>query len=983
MPSKMNLMELKSIMLNTASSNMKKEGENAFKKGQVTYFKGKKIDNIYHVYGRVKDESSLKEVNTHIKINLQKKKLESVECSCDEFKEFSLNGYTFMCSHLTASAYKLLSLLSKGKKKMEETAENNLSKEEKKTESVGVSRLIRKKEKGSEYYEVLEGYGSEKRIIQPYELRSFLENLKAEKIKFKYDFIEIIAPIFHKDLPITFNLKEDSGRIILTTHKQLPVSLNSSNDVFYYKNELYLPSKKQIESYVPLYEKLKRNGAIAYKKDIDNYNRLIILLNSITKNINIAESLRNFAAKLLNLEFFLFEEKGNIYADAFLNYGSRRINILDEIKASDSFVRDYRREERLLMEIEKCSFIICKKRFMFKGNDEELLNILTGRNYSIHSLGKVVLGKGLKERQIYGSSSIKADLYEDEDFYNFFYSIGNLEKDELKSALEKFEAKAKFYKTKTNDFIDFEDDGIRNFFNMLEILDINEAAGQGEARIARNKALYLFEALHSRGQELINGSEALEKIEKILSDLNSKEIDLPKNFNGTLREYQIKGFQWLKTLSKLGFGGILADEMGLGKTIQTIAFILSELGKKTLIVCPTSLIFNWKEEIEKFTKDLKVMVMHGSDREKLEEKINEYDVILTTYGTLRMDIDSYKKFIFDFCIIDEAQNIKNASAQNTQVVKEIKAKTRFALTGTPMENNLTELWSIFDFVMPGYLYSKQRFEEKFILKYPDNLESLKLLIKPLVLRRTKKEVIKELPDKIEKKLSVEMTAAQKAVYSTYIKSVRELVKSSDSKIEIFSYLTKLRQLCLDPSLIIEDYEGGSGKLEVAVELIKDHIESKEKVLLFSQFTSVLDKLGKSLKKEDIKYFYIDGKTKPKDRIERVKDFNSSKDINVFLISLKAGGTGLNLTSANLVIHFDPWWNPAVEAQASDRAHRIGQENLVEVIKLVARGTIEEKIIKLQEDKKELIDNILTGDLENSNLMNSLTKEKLTQLFIRD
>jgi len=983
MDSKMNLIELKSIVLKSASSAMKKEGENAFNKGLVTYFKGKKIDNIYHVYGRIKDESALKELNTHIKINLQKKKLESIECSCDEFKEFSLSGYTFMCSHLTASAYKFFSLLSKGKDDISEEEESKASSEEKKIDSTRVLKLIRKTDKDSEYYEVLEGYGSEKRILQPSGLRTFLESIKEDKIKFKYDYIEITTPIFHKDIPVTFNLKEDNGRIILTTHKKLPISLNLSNDAFYYKNELYLPSKKQIDSYVPLYEKLKRNRAIAYKKDIDNYNKLIFLLNKITKNINIAENLKNFAAKLLKIEFFVYEEKEKIYADIFLNYGSRKINILDEINGTDSSIRDFKREERLLMEIEKYSFEIRKKRFMFTGTDEELFNILAGRNRGIHSLGKVVLGKGLKERHIYGSSSIKADLYEEEDFYNFSYSIGNIERKELRSAFEKYEAKAKFYKTKNNDFIDFEDDGVRSFFNLFEILDINKAIDQGEATLPKDKALYLFEAVHNKGLDFINGFDSLEKIESRLNDLNSKEIDLPKNFNGNLREYQIKGFKWLKTLRELGFGGILADEMGLGKTIQTIAFILSEEDKKFLIVCPTSLIFNWKEEIEKFAKDLKVLIMHGSDRTESEDNINDYDVILTTYGTLRMDIDFYKGFIFDFFIIDEAQNIKNASAQNTQVVKEIKAKTRFALTGTPMENNLTELWSIFDFIMPGYLYSKQRFEEKFILKYQDNLESLKLLIKPFVLRRTKKEVIKELPDKIEKKLLIEMTAAQKAVYSTYIKSVRELVKNSDSKIEIFSYLTKLRQLCLDPSLIIEDYEGGSGKLEMAIELIKDHIESEGKVLLFSQFTSVLDKLSASLKKEGIEFFYIDGKTKPKDRIERVKDFNSSKDINVFLISLKAGGTGLNLTSANLVIHFDPWWNPAVEAQASDRAHRIGQENMVEVIKLVARGTIEEKIIKLQEDKKELIDNVLTEGLENSGLMNSLTKEELTQLFIRD
>ncbi|MBL4935615.1 DEAD/DEAH box helicase [Clostridium sp. YIM B02515] len=979
----MNLIELKSIVLKSASSAMKREGENAFKKGLVTYFKGRKIDNIYHIYGRVKDESTRRELNTHIKINLQKKKLESIECSCDEFKEFSLKGYTFMCSHLTASAYKFFNLLSKGKDDISEEAESKASSEEKKIDNTGGLKLTRKTDKDSEYYEVLEGYGSEKRILQPSELRTFLESIKTDKIKFKYDYIEFTTPIFHKDIPVTFNLKEDSGRIILTTHKKLPIYLNSSNDVFYYKNELYLPSKKQIDSYMPLYEKLKSNGAIAYKKDIDNYNKLIFLLNKITKNINIAENLKNFAAKLLKIEFFVYEEKGKVYADIFLNYGIRKINILDEIKGTDSSIRDFKREERLLMEIEKYSFVISKKRFMFTGTDEELFNILAGRTSTIHSLGKVVLGKGLKERQIYGSSSIKADLYEQEDFYNFSYSIGNIERAELRSAFEKYEAKAKFYKTKNNDFIDFEDDGVRSFFNLFDVLDINKAVEQGETELTRDKALYLLEAIHNKGLDFINGFEALEKIESMLNNLNSIEIDFPKNFNGTLREYQIKGFKWLKTLSELGFGGILADEMGLGKTIQTIAFILSEEDKKFLIVCPTSLIFNWKEEIEKFAKGLKVLIMHGSERTESAEDINEYDVILTTYGTLRMDIDFYKGFVFDFFIIDEAQNIKNASAQNTQVVKEIKAKTKFALTGTPMENNLAELWSIFDFIMPGYLYSKQRFEEKFILKYQDNLESLKLLIKPFVLRRTKKEVIKELPDKIEKKLLIEMTAAQKAVYSTYIKSVRELVKNSDSKIEIFSYLTKLRQLCLDPSLIIEDYEGGSGKLEMAIELIKDHIESEGKVLLFSQFTSVLDKLGESLKEEGIEFFYIDGKTKPKDRIQRVKDFNSSKDINVFLISLKAGGTGLNLTSANLVIHFDPWWNPAVEAQASDRAHRIGQKNLVEVIKLVARGTIEEKIVKLQEDKKELIDKVLTESLENSGLMNSLTKEQLAQLFIRD
>ncbi|MDP4090036.1 MAG: DEAD/DEAH box helicase, partial [Bacillota bacterium] len=351
---------------------------------------------------------------------------------------------------------------------------------------------------------------------------------------------------------------------------------------------------------------------------------------------------------------------------------------------------------------------------------------------------------------------------------------------------------------------------------------------------------------------------------------------------------------------------------------------------------------------------------------------------------LRIDINQYSGIVFDYCIIDEGQNIKNAATQNTRVIKEVKAGARFALTGTPLENNLTELWSIFDFVMPGYLYSKEKFEEKFILRGEDNLEGLKALIRPFILRRTKKEVVSELPDKIEKKFLVEMTAAQKAVYSKYINRVRAMMKRNmDGRIEIFSYLTKLRQICLDPSLVIEDYAGGSGKLEVALELIKEHTADGGKVLLFSQFTSVLDKIGERLDKEKIDFFHLDGRTKPKERVSRVRDFNSGDAVKVFLISLKAGGTGLNLTSANLVIHFDPWWNPAVEDQATDRAHRIGQSDVVEVIKLVAKGTIEEKIIMLQEDKKELIGNILTGELKNSSLLGSLSKEDLHQLFDRD
>jgi SNF2 family DNA or RNA helicase len=967
-------------VLKSAYNIMKKEGEIAFNNGLVTYFNGKKIDGIYHIYGRVKDGNKFIELNTHIKINLQKKKLQGAECTCEEFKEFALSGYSYMCSHLTATAYKFFSLISKNNAETSEKPEKKAFQEPKSIESTGIGRLVRKIEKDSLYYEGHVSAGSEKMSLQPNELRGFLQSIKNMKIKFKYDFIELIVPILHKDLPLTFNLKESKERIVLTTHKKLPIPLNSNNDVYYFKNELYLPSKGQVEKYVPLYEKFKAAGEIFYRKDIKNYNNLISFLSSISRNINISQELRSFISSLSRPEFFIYEDQDKIYCDVMVNYGNSKINIFNENKGTEAFIRDNKKEEKLLMDVEKHSFIKMKNRLMFIGGDEELFNILSKHGDSIHSLGKVILGKGLKHRKIYNSSSIVAELYDKDGYYDFAYNIRDVEVRELNSAFETYKTKNRFYKTKNNGFIDFEDDGVKSFFNLFEVLNVNEKIEEGIVQVEKSKALYLYGNI---GLGFINGLEALKEIENKLTNINNLEVALPDNLKGNLREYQVSGFKWLKTLSELGFGGILADEMGLGKTIQTIAFILSEKNKSTLIVCPTTLIYNWKNELEKFAPTLKVGIVHGTERINLIHNLSEYDVILTTYGTLRMDIDHYADVVFDYYIIDEGQNIKNSLTQNTKVIKEIKARVKFALTGTPIENNLTELWSIFDFVMPGYLYSKESFEEKFVFRGEDNLENFKLLIKPFILRRTKKEVIKELPDKIEKRFLVEMTVAQKAVYSAYIKGVRDIMKNNtEVKIEVFSYLTKLRQICLDPSLIIEDYCGGSGKLKVAMELIKDHIGYNGKVLLFSQFTSVLNIIGQNLSEEGIEFFHLDGKTKPKERIRMVNDFNNSEAIKVFLISLKAGGTGLNLTSANLVIHFDPWWNPTVEDQATDRAHRIGQRDIVEVIKLVAKGTIEEKIVLLQEDKKELIDSIITGELQNSNLINKLSKEDLLQLFNR-
>lgn len=985
----MKLKELADIVFRSSSNLMRNEGEKDFNNGLVSKIKGVRIDNIYHIYGSVRNLTKSSELNTHIKIDLYNKKLDGIKCTCEDFKEISTTAHLFMCRHLTATAYSFFNKVVKNNSDRNEESkeyekpinlmENNSNRKGKDS----TIKLVRKVSKDPTYYEAQYEIGKEKTKLEPRDLRTFLAGINNNKIKFNYDSFEFEASILHKDLPLTFTIKIRKEYFVLTTHKQFPVSLNDKNDVYLFNWQLYLPSKNQIQKYIPICEKLKRNGEILYRTEIENYNKLISFLSSISNNINISEETKDFAANFIKPELHIYEIGKNIYCDIKVTYGNEKINILKDDKSKDTILRNYKKEDKIFMELEKYRFIRRDERLLFIGGDEELFDILSNSENNLYSLGNVTFGEGLKHRRIYDYTSIEAHLQEKDGYFDFSYGIHNIENSELNSALVAFKQNSRFYKTKNNNFLDFEDEGVKNFFYLIDTLNTNEKIKTGLIQIEKNKALYLNEKIKSKNLQFIKGYEMLNDIENTLQDINNMYIKVPVKLKATLREYQINGFRWLKRLGTLGFGGILADEMGLGKTIQTIAFLISEENKKSIIISPTSLIYNWKAELERFAPSLKIAIVHGekSERHKLIQNLKNYDVILTTYGTLRMDIQRYEDIIFDSCIIDEAQNIKNHLALNTKVIKEVKAKVRFALTGTPIENNLTELWSIFDFIMPNYLYSKGNFESKFINNREENLEELKLLIKPFLLRRTKNEVLKELPDKIEKKFIVEMTTAQKAVYKSYIKAVRDKMKNnSEGKIEVFSYLTRLRQICLDPSLVIDEYKGGSGKLKIATEFIEKHIETDGKVLLFSQFTSVLKNIGENLKGKGILYLYLDGKTKPVDRIRLVDEFNNSNEKKVFLISLKAGGTGLNLTSANLVIHFDPWWNPSVENQATDRAHRIGQRNVVQVIKLVAKGTIEEKIILLQENKKDLIDSVITGELTNSDGLGKLTKEELLEIF---
>ena len=439
--------------------------------------------------------------------------------------------------------------------------------------------------------------------------------------------------------------------------------------------------------------------------------------------------------------------------------------------------------------------------------------------------------------------------------------------------------------------------------------------------------------------------------------------------------------------------------MGLGKTIQVIAIILSyiENCKKDklpiIVVCPSSLSLNWKAEIEKFANNINSMVISGSLAKRKEQikDIPNYDVVITSYDLLKRDIDIYNELDYEFryIIADEAQYMKNSNTQNAKAIKKLKAKTKFALTGTPIENSLSELWSIFDFLMPGYLFSYKKFRENFevpIVKDENEevMQNLRKIIEPFILRRTKKQVLTELPDKTVTVLNNEMNEEQQKLYISYLTEAKAELSEQisingfeKSTIQILSALTRLRQICCHPSLFIDNYNGESSKLNQCIEIVKDAIASGHKILLFSTYTSMFEIIEKELKKEQIQYFKLTGQTKVDKRIELVDNFNKNSDIKIFLISLKAGGTGLNLTGADVVIHYDPWWNLSAENQATDRAYRIGQKNNVQVYKLITKNSIEEKIYDLQEKKAKLIDNVL--DTKTS-FINKLSKDEIMKLF---
>ena len=646
---------------------------------------------------------------------------------------------------------------------------------------------------------------------------------------------------------------------------------------------------------------------------------------------------------------------------------------------------------------------------VIRGDEEALYQVLSEGMTQFQEVGEVWLSESVRHLRVLPPPEVSMGVSLGGGWLDLKIETAGIDPAELLQVLSEYRQKKKYYRMKNGEFLQLSGGGLQALDSLTADLGLTKSEFQaGEAKIPAYRAFYLDSLSGDGRMKLFQRDEAYGMMVRDLKTAQSVSYAVPAVLEKTLREYQKIGYTWMRTLARYHFGGILADDMGLGKTLQVIALLTafyqekteqkaagnegsgSELPLPSLIVCPASLVYNWGQEFARFSPGIRVLLIAGTAKERqeqLEEQMRMEasegaQVIITSYDLLKRDREAYLGRTFEYEIIDEAQVIKNAKTQGAKAVKEISANARFALTGTPVENRLSELWSIFDFLMPGFLYSYRKFRERYELPIvknqdPEALTALRRMTGPFVLRRLKKDVLRELPTKEERIVYSAASGRQQKLYTASALKLKEALAggawSGNGKLEVLSQLMRLRQICCDPALCFEDYTGESAKLETCVSLIASASAAGHKILLFSQFASMLERIRERLLQEGISSHLLVGATPKEERSRMVQAF-ASDEVPVFLISLKAGGTGLNLTAADIVIHYDPWWNVAAQNQATDRAYRIGQEKPVTVYKLILKDTIEENLLKLQNAKLALAAQVVSegmvslGDLSQNELM---------------
>ncbi|WP_051189091.1 DEAD/DEAH box helicase [Halalkalibacillus halophilus] len=821
--------------------------------------------------------------------------------------------------------------------------------------------------------------------ISPYFAPDLLDALKEVDCHFEEDRYTYSEIFIEKDqLPFAFSMDQSEGGYEFefesaTAYNHFPeYRLLQSENLFY----LLKPEQNNfVAELMKIIQQSEDDKIVLDTDQMDTFASTVLPSLEKVGEVTLSEQVQaNLVNPALNATLHLEREDEKLTAKLAYHYGSVTIDPMQEqVTKTDSqqiLVRDMEKETSIMQWIEFASFKF-NGTHLYLNDENDIFIFLYEVLPQMEEHLDVYLTHEVKSMLMEQIQSPRLDVNLDssENFLEVQFDLGDIDQSEISKLLQSVKEKKRYYRLPNGAFVSLEDEALHEMNHFVQEMNINpNDLAEGPISLPAFRGLQMDEFMSQQLKKNYN-----EAFEKLIQDIRNPEVfetSIPENLHADLRQYQNVGFQWLKSLSRYRFGGILADDMGLGKTLQSIAFLLSEKQSKAesmqpaLVVSPASLVYNWQAEFERFAPSMNIRVIHGTitEREHLFENLDDVDVVITSYPLVRRDVESYKELTFSTLILDEAQAIKNHLTKQARAIRAIRAGNRFALSGTPIENSLEELWALFDVILPGFFPPKKEFKN-----LPE--EKIARMSRPFILRRVKQDVLTELPDKIESVNHSELTKEQKQLYLGYLEKIQGEAASAiseegfqKSRMKILAGLTRLRQLCCHPSLFIDEYEGESGKLNQLLDMIETARENGHRILIFSQFSSMLKIIYDNLSKIGENVFYLDGQTPSKERVELVNRFNEGEK-DIFLISMKAGGTGLNLTGADTVILYDLWWNPAVEEQAAGRAHRMGQKNVVQVYRLITKGTIEEKIHALQQRKRELIENVIQPGETNFQSLN--------------
>ena len=787
--------------------------------------------------------------------------------------------------------------------------------------------------------------------------------MNLEDFHFEHQITSYENLLFHDLDPeaelFSFSVKEYPDYFEMEISESERVNVFYGGAVLFRKGNLYLLNPKQISLLKEIKELPKEErGRKCLQFDNSDRDRLAACLPLFGQLGTVSAPERLQIRPFSPIFYFDREDDGRIRLDIQFDYGDVKVTSRQQLEQLP-FSSDAVLENQLFQVCLGAGFEADFQSWRQALKPEAVYSFFHHTIPAFEKLGQVFLSDEMN--QLYSVQAPQVQIESKGGLLEIQFDFQGIAQEEIDQALKALTSNQDFY-ISSSDQVYFFDEETKQIRQNLQELGVELKDGSFQARKSLAYSLsQLFD-----GRDRISFSE---EFQHLAHDLTHPE-DFPLRdirVQASLRDYQEKGVRWLQMLHHYGFGGILADDMGLGKTLQTIAFLTSQVTEdsRVLILAPSGLIYNWADEFRKFAPQLDLAVVHGLKANREAILSENHQIYVTSYATFRQDSELYQEMAFDFLFLDEAQVMKNAQTKIAQSLRQFVVPAVFALSGTPIENHLGELWSIFQIVLPGLLPSKKEF-----MKLP--AERVAQFIKPFVMRRKKEEVLTELPDLIEVVYKNELEDQQKAIYLAQLQQMRDrLAQVTDqefqrSRVEILSGLMRLRQICDTPALFMDDYQGASGKLDSLRDLLLQVADGGHRVLIFSQFKGMLEKIEKELPDLGLTSFKITGSTPAHDRQEMTKAFNKGER-DAFLISLKAGGVGLNLTGADTVILVDLWWNPAVEAQAIGRAHRMGQEQKVEVYRLITKGTIEEKIQELQEQKKHLVSQVLDGTESRASL----------------